>query len=130
MIKNIKNKEAIDNYLIVFNKRKEKIKADVLKIEEYLINLYEDKINKIISELQFKNYNEFYLKKINLLNKEINEIDNEINTYKNKTKINIDNKFKELNTFIINEFINRIYIGSFINEERIIKIEWNLKNNL
>lgn len=129
-IDNIKEKEDIGNDLIVFNKRKEKIKADVLKIEEYLINLYEDKINKIISELQFKNYNEFYLKKINLLNKEINEIDNEINAYNNKTQINIDNKLKELNTFIVNEFINRIYIGSFINEERTIKIEWNLKNNL
>ena len=31
-----------------------------------------------------------------------------LSSIKNKTKINIDNKFKELNTFIINEFINRI----------------------
>ena len=66
----------------------------------------------------------------------LKELDDEIENLKNQENKLIDvesilkkyTKIKELNKFIIDEFIEKIYIGKLDKEKktREIKIEWNL----
>ena len=99
---------------------------------KYLKHIYQDKINKVLTNDQFKSLSDDYLKeKKNCINK-IKSIDKEINMYKNKINNNFEllgknKEFKQLNNVIVSEFVDKIYIGKINKEEktRIIKIIWN-----
>ena len=105
------------------------------KQNAYYRNLYEDKINKVISEDEFAILRESYLQELEEAKKRVGVIEEEIKLLKIKAekKDNIENIFKKykkidkLNRVIIDEFIDKIYISK-VNEEtkkRDIIIEWN-----
>lgn len=132
-----KNTNSFNNKINSLKKQKEQIKKEISKTKNYLKSLYEDKVNKIISVEQFKDLISDYNKNENIYSNQIKSINKKIAYYKikeeswkNNEKIfNNYQKLKELNRVIIDEFIDKIYIGK-INEDtttRDIKIKWNFK---
>ena len=123
-----KNKKSrfTDKIKSLENQKLEAIKK-VSETRKYLKSLYEDKVNGIITAEQFKELIRDY---------NSNEsIYNEIEFYKKKEIATNDNKkifskyktLESLNRVIIDEFIDKIYIGK-LNEEtntRDIQIKWN-----
>ena len=116
-------------------------KKEILKKKEktsnYLKSLYEDKVNGIINNEQFKELINNYNTEEDRYNKRIKAIDEEINYYKIKEESSKNNKeifskykeLTELNRVIVDEFIDKIYIGK-LNEEtksRDIQIKWNFE---
>ncbi len=133
-----KNKSNIfSDKLKYLEKQKINVLKEITKTKYYLKNLYEDRVNKIISTEQFKYLMSTYTKNEDMYNKQIKSINNEIDYYKRKendlkNKKKIFNKYKnlsELNKFIVDEFIDKIYIGNLNKEKkcRDIKIKWNFK---
>ena len=102
----------------------------------YFKNLYEDKMKNLITEDDFKFLREEYSKDVESYQNRIEEIDKLLEEQENaedkKTDIeSILKKYKhidKLNKVIIDEFIEKIYIGNYDEENntREIKIEWNL----
>lgn len=132
-----KNKTSRLNDKIKFlEKQKELIKKEVSKNKKYLKNLYEDKVNGIITVKQFKDLIADYNKNEDMYNNQIKSINNEIASYKLK-EINSNNekifnkyqKLEKLSRIIVDEFIDKIYIGK-VNDKtntRDIQIKWNFK---
>ena len=103
----------------------------------YYKNLYEDRVKKVISEEEFIILREAFLQELEDSQKRIGVIEKELELLKIKMnrKDNITNtlkkykKINELNKVIIDEFIDKIYIGK-VNEEakeRDIVIEWSIE---
>ena len=133
-----KNKKSrfIDKIKSLENQKLEAIKK-VSETRKYLKSLYEDKVNGIITAEQFKELVSDYNSNESIYNDQIKSIDNEIEFYKKKEIATNDNKkifskyktLESLNRVIIDEFIDKIYIGK-LNEEtntRDIQIKWNFE---
>lgn len=127
---NTKNKIIFNNNLNYLTTQKEEILKKISQNKRYLKKLYETRIDNLINDIEFKDL----LTEYNTLNKLYNEqlisIDKDINLYKTSNKTTtptlLKNKeFTKLNRFIIEEFIDIIYIDKTINNERNIKIKWN-----
>ena len=131
-----KNKKSrfTDKIKSLENQKLEAIKK-VSETRKYLKSLYEDKVNGIITAEQFKELISDYNSNESIYNDQIKSIDNEIEFYKKKEIATNDNKkifskyktLESLNRVIIDEFIDKIYIGK-LNEEtntRDIQIKWN-----
>ena len=106
-------------------------------LSNYLQNLYEDKVNGVVTPEQFKDLMANYNKDEDTFNDQIKSITNEIAYYKMKEESSKNNKeifskyqkLEELNRVIAQEFIDKIYIGK-LNEEtksRDIQIKWNFE---
>lgn len=118
-------------------KQKEEVEKEASNTRNYLKYLYEDKVNGVISTEQFKDLISNYNKNKDMYNNQIKIINNEILCYKkieesqnNNEKIfNKYQKFKELNRVIVDEFIDKIYIGKLNKKthSRDIKIKWNFE---
>ena len=113
------------------------IEKQISKTKNYLKNIYEDKVNCIITARQFKDLVIEYNKNEDIYNDQIKSITNEITYYKikeeslenNKEIFSKYQKLEKLNRVIIQEFIDKIYIGK-LNEKtnnRDIQIKWNFK---
>ena len=135
------------NKLVSTNKKKkykQKIKAleeqklviesQIAKTHNYLKNIYEDKVNGIITTNQFKDLLITYTSNENEYQSQIKSINNEITYYQVKEESNTNQevfnkylKLNELNRVIIDEFIDKIYIGKIntLTNRRDIKIKWN-----
>ena len=133
-----KNKKSrfADKIKSLENQKLEAIKK-VSETRKYLKSLYEDKVNGIITAEQFKELVSDYNSNESIYNDQIKSIDNEIEFYKKKEIATNDNKkifskyktLESLNRVIIDEFIDKIYIGK-LNEEtntRDIQIKWNFE---
>lgn len=133
-----KNKKSrfADKIKLLENQKLEAIKK-VSETRKYLKSLYEDKVNGIITAEQFKELVSDYNSNEFIYNDQIKSIDNEIEFYKKKEIATNDNKkifskyktLESLNRVIIDEFIDKIYIGK-LNEEtntRDIQIKWNFE---
>ena len=120
--------------IISLEKQKEIIEKEISKTKNYLKNLYEDKVNNIITNKQFKDLITNYNKNNDNYNNQIKSLNSKIAYYKSKEKTknndNIFNKYQtltKLNKFIVDEFIDKIYIGNLNKETntRNIHIKWN-----
>ena len=133
----IKNKNnRWDKRIKYLINQKKIINNNLNKTKNYLKNLYEDKVNGIITPEQFKyliiNYNNDknkYKEQTELINEEITNIKNK--TKSKKRNIEIFSKYQKLeriNRIIIQEFIDKIYIGKLNKElkKRTIEILWNI----
>lgn len=111
------------------------IEKKISETRHYLKTLYEDKVKGIISVEHFKDLMEEYQKQEDKYKDQSKTITNEIEYYKTKEDTLKNQKIilskyrnlKKLNRVILDEFIERIYVGTF-NEEtnsRDIKIKWN-----
>ena len=118
-------------------KQKTDIQNRISKTRNYLQNLYEDKVNGVVTPEQFKDLMANYNKDEDTFNDQIKSITNEIAYYKMKEESSKNNKeifskyqkLEELNRVIVDEFIDKIYIGK-LNEEtksRDIQIKWNFE---
>ena len=107
----------------------------IYKTRNYLKNIYEDKVNGVITKEQFKDLITHYNKDDDAYKNQIKSINKKIAYYKTRDESTKNNneiflKYKELkklNRIIIEEFIDKIYIGKFNNESksRDIQIKWN-----
>jgi len=133
-----KNKKSrfIDKIKSLENQKLEAIK-NISETRKYLKSLYEDKVDGIITAEQFKELVSDYNSNESIYNDQIKSIDNEVEFYKKKEIATNDNKkifskyktLESLNRVIIDEFIDKIYIGK-LNEEtntRDIQIKWNFE---
>ena len=132
-----KTDNRFDNSINSLKKKKETLENEINKTRNYLKNLYEDKVNGVITPEQFKDLIANYNNNEEGLKKQIKTIDNEINYYKTKKEVLKNNKeifskyhnLKKLNRVIVTEFIDKIYIGKLNKEEncRDIQIVWNFE---
>ena len=124
----------IENKITFLNKKYNETRMLLLKNEQYLKNIYEDKVNHIITTEQFillsKDYNNnniAYNEQLNIINKEINKYKNNKLDYLIKKQIDKYRSLESLNRIVIDEFINKICIGKKENaKKRTIKIIWNI----
>ena len=133
----IKASEKSKNTINTLEKEKKDVEKKIELNKEYYKNLYEDKVNKIITNEMFLMLSEDYLHQIENMSKRLEVIEKEISNYNNmiNDKKNIEEiikkyrHIKELNQVIVDEFISKIYIGKLdeINNTRDIDIEWNFQ---
>ena len=121
-------------------KQRADIEKQISKTRNYLKSLYEDKVNGVITTEQFKDLIADYNKNEDMYSNQLNEINNEIAYYQMKEESSKNNEkifskyqeLKKLNRVIVDEFIDKIYIGK-LNEEtnsRDIQIKWNFEWSL
>lgn len=135
--KELLRKNGTDSKINNLNKELSYNEKKIAQGRVYFKSLYEDKINGLITEDDFKNLRSEYASEIEKAEKRINEIKSEMfNLEKNKDSNfeinNIIKKYKhikELNKYIIDEFIKRINIGEIDKETntRDIEIIWNFE---
>ncbi|MBR2840931.1 MAG: recombinase family protein [Bacilli bacterium] len=136
ILQKLYNKESrFKSTMNFLEKRKKELEKEISNTKKYLKNLYEDKVNGIITKEQFKDLITEYNKNEKMYNSKIKSISDKITHYK-KNVISSKNcnelfgkykKLKTLSRIIIQEFIDKIYIGK-INKEmnsRNIQIKWN-----
>ena len=117
--------------------QRDDIENKIYKTKNYLRNLYEDKVNGIVTPEQFKDLITNYNNDENKCKSQIKSINNEIAYYKmkkesqknNKEIFNEYQKLEKLNRVIAEEFIDKIYVGKLNKEthSRDIQIRWNFK---
>ena len=126
-------------YNEVYKEKIESLESELVninrKIDEsknYLQSLYEDKVNKVISTQVFKALISNYEDNRSRYSKQLNDVNKKINIYKENIKDfdeKIISKYKKLdclNRVVVNEFIDKIYVGKVKDNIRNIKIKWNL----
>jgi len=116
---------------------KSKLERKLNEQSSYYKNLYEDKMKKVISEEEFLMLREAFLQELENSKKRIQVIEEELKLLnaQMKKKENIAKtlqkykKIDKLDKVIIDEFIDRIYIGKLNTEtkERDIIIEWGIE---
>ena len=121
----------------VLEKEKEELNKKISNNKTYYRNLFEEKVKGVISEDMFQMMSKDYFKEIENMMSRIEVIDNQIKELKveKKEKNNADNilkkykHIKELNKTILDEFIEKVYIGEYDKETktRDIEIEWNFE---
>ena len=111
------------------------IERQIIKNKNYLRCLYEDKTNNLITIKQFKDLYNNYNKNEIIYDNQLNSINKKLKYYKSKEK-NLDNfqslfyKYKKLcnlNRIIVQEFIEKIYIGKLDKKKKMrkIKVKWS-----
>lgn len=118
-------------------KEKEELNKKISNNKTYYRNLFEEKVKGVISEDMFQMMSKDYFKEIENMMSRIEIIDNQIKELKveKKEKSNADNilkkykHIKKLNKTILDEFIEKVYIGEYDKETktRDIEIEWNFE---
>ena len=125
------------SHIVTESKQRADIEKQISKTRNYLKSLYEDKVNGVITTEQFKDLIADYNKNEDMYSNQLNEINNEIAYYQMKEESSKNNEkifskyqeLKKLNRVIVDEFIDKIYIGK-LNEEtnsRDIQIKWNFE---
>lgn len=134
---NKRSKIKFTEKIKTLDKQKFEIENKISKTRNYLKSLYEDKVNGVINNEQFKELIDNYNDDEDNLRNQIKSIDNEINYYKmkeetSKNQSELFRKYQQLenlNKVIVDEFINKIYIGKLNVEKntRDIQIKWNFE---
>lgn len=127
-------KSSFENKIKILKKQKRQVETNLWKIKKTLKELYNDKIDGIITLEQFKELLNDYNKSEKIQKEQLKEIDKEVEFYIKKENTLLSErlmfkKFESLNRVIVEEFVDSLYIGN-INEEnrtREIKIKWNFK---
>ena len=132
-----KGETRFSNRIKSLEKQRADIEKEIAKTRNYLKSLYEDKVNGVITTEQFKDLIADYNKNEDKYSNQIKSINEEISYYKMKEESSKNNKkifskyqeLKELNRVIVDEFIDKIYIGKLRVETntRDIQIKWNFE---
>jgi len=132
LVYNFKNNNCTFDKIKYLEKQIINAKNQIKKIDFYIKNLYEDKITGIINTNQFKELVNGYEKNREIYNSRIKDINKNIYRLKyldcsiNKYFLNKYIPLDKLNIIFVEEFIKSIYISEIINDNRNIKINWNL----
>ena len=127
-----------DNNLVnALVKEKEDLNKKISNNKTYYRNLFEEKVKGVISEDMFQMMSKDYFNEIENMMKRIEIIDKQIDELKvdKKEKKQADDilkkykHIKKLNKVILDEFIDKVYIGELDKETntRNIEIEWNFE---
>ena len=118
------------------NKEKANLEKKLNESKLYFKNLYMDKMKNVISEEDFSMLREEYSKDVESYQARLDEIEQELTDTEERKENSRDiesilkkyKKIKKLTRIIVEEFIEKIYIGAVDKETntREIKIEWNL----
>lgn len=118
-------------------KEKEDLNKKISNNKTYYRNLFEEKVKGVISEDMFQMMSKDYFNEIENMMKRIEIIDKQIDELKvdKKEKKQADDilkkykHIKKLNKVILDEFIDKVYIGELDKETntRNIEIEWNFE---
>ena len=131
------NKENNQDIIITnLNKEKANLEKKINESKLYFKNLYQDKMKGVISEDDFQMLREEYTKDVESYQTRLEEIENELGETETRKQNSKDiesilkkyKNIKELNKIIVDEFIEKIYIGKLNKETntREIRLEWNL----
>ncbi len=136
--KNLKSKSNQTFLKIeILQKEQNVIQNQKEKKQRYYEKLYEDRVDEVITDKEFRDFRKKYSEEIEKLenrlfqiNKEIEELSQKKQNIKSQDKIL--SKYKhidKLNREIIDEFIDRILVGGFDEEtgQRYLTIEWNFE---
>lgn len=118
-------------------KEKNNLDKKIIDNKEYYRKLYEDRVKGLVSEEMFKMLSSDYLKEIETMTERKNSIDEEIESLLSKEEnkklaSDILKKYKhidKLNKVVVDEFIDKVYIGKVDKETktRDIEIVWNFE---
>ena len=135
----IRQEQDTDNNNLVNTlvKEKEDLNKKISNNKTYYRNLFEEKVKGVISEDMFQMMSKDYFNEIENMMKRIEIIDKQIDELKvdKKEKKQADDilkkykHIKKLNKVILDEFIDKVYIGELDKETntRNIEIEWNFE---
>ena len=135
----IRQEQDTDNNNLVntLKKEKEDLNKKISNNKTYYRNLFEEKVKGVISEDMFQMMSKDYFNEIENMMKRIEIIDKQIEELKvdKKEKKQADDILKKykhiekLNKVILDEFIDKVYIGELDKETntRNIEIEWNFE---
>ncbi len=126
-----------NNSINALEKEKEDLNKKISNNKTYYRNLFEEKVKGVISEDMFQMMSKDYFNEIENMMKRIEIIDKQIDELKvdKKEKKQADDILKKykhiekLNKVILDEFIDKVYIGELDKETntRNIEIEWNFE---
>lgn len=126
-----------NNSINALEKEKEDLNKKISNNKTYYRNLFEEKVKGVISEDMFQMMSKDYFNEIENMMKRIEIIDKQIDELKvdKKEKKQADDilkkykHIKKLNKVILDEFIDKVYIGELDKETntRNIEIEWNFE---
>lgn len=126
-----------NNSINALEKEKEDLNKKISNNKTYYRNLFEEKVKGVISEDMFQMMSKDYFNEIENMMKRIEIIDKQIEELKvdKKEKKQADDilkkykHIKKLNKVILDEFIDKVYIGELDKETntRNIEIEWNFE---
>lgn len=126
-----------NNSINALEKEKEDLNKKISNNKTYYRNLFEEKVKGVISEDMFQMMSKDYFNEIENMIKRIKIIDKQIDELKvdKKEKKQADDilkkykHIKKLNKVILDEFIDKVYIGELDKETntRNIEIEWNFE---
>ena len=133
-LRNISFKKDFQNEKEKIEQEKNDIEKKITKKKEYYKQLYIDKLEEIITEKDFIIFKEKFSKEIDNYEKRLKLLNQNLeNTKTKEEKIcktkDIFEKYKhikKLNREIIDEFIDKIWIGKVDSNERDIVIEMNI----
>ena len=121
----------------ILEKEKKNLEKKIEENKSYYRNLFEDKVKGIIREDIFKSMADDYLKEIERMCLRVEYIETEIKNIQatREERIQADEilkkykQIKKLNKVIIDEFIDKVYVGVYDKETktRDIEIEWNFE---
>lgn len=132
----MKVENEVEDNLTVLKKEKVTLDSLINKKQKALTMLYDDRANGVITVSEFSLIKSQYSLDIDEYNKRMSKIEEEINNLektkseKKKQEI-VFKKYKKIETLtrvVIDEFIDKIYIGE-VNpktKKRKIRIEWNI----
>ena len=133
--KEINKKNNQEIRITNLNKEKVNLEKKLNECKLYFKNLYQDKMKNIISETDFSVLHEEYESDVNNYQERLKEVESELedsldrkrNTKDIESILKKYKKIKKLNKIIVDEFIEKIYIGNLdkVNNTREIIIEWN-----
>ena len=116
---------------VILGKQKEKLQTDLEKKRRYLTRIYEDRIERIISEEEYRLFKSTYDKEVLECQRKIDEIDFMVKEAKEKNLKELMNQYKDIKVLdkkLINAFVDKIKIGAIPEHEgdkQIIEIYWN-----
>jgi len=132
---NKNTKSRFTDKINALKSQKNELEKKLSKTRNYLKSLYEDKVNGVVTSEQFKELITDYNNNEKIYKDHIEQINNDIKFYKTKecaisNNEEIFNKYQhlnELNRIIVDEFIEKIFIGELKKEtnNRSIQIQWN-----
>jgi len=129
----IDKRSNLDDKKIGLETEKQELLATKSKKESYMVKIYEDRLEGIITEEQFKMYNSKFSQELESVNYRLETINNELKALGEKDNVNKNfekvlkkyKKISELSREVVDEFIEAIYVGKADeNGQRVIDIQW------
>ena len=125
-----------DTLITNLNKEKANLEKKLNESKLYFKNLYMDKMKGIISEEDFSMLREEYTKDVESYQTRLEDIEKQLDETETRKENSKDiesilkkyKKIDKLTRIIVDEFIEKIYVGALDKDTktREIKIEWNL----